>query len=241
MNRRLWETDNADLDVIAFATELYASWPEGIRTNMVMSLDGAVTFHGRVGPLSSSVDRALFHALRALSDVVLVGAGTARAEGYGPVELSEQLVALRANHGPWASAVPRLAIVTTSCRLPPRCLDAPPSERPIVITSRQADTAQIRDHVDLIVAGTDDVDLPTSVNRLHDLGMRRILCEGGPSLIDRLAEADLVDDLCVTLTSQLAAEPRPATTTRSPLEKPQRFRLQHAVAHGTDVFLRYRR
>ena len=56
-----------------------------LRANMVASLDGAATVDGRSGGLSNEADQQVFAMLRAHADVILVGAGTARAEGYGPV------------------------------------------------------------------------------------------------------------------------------------------------------------
>ena len=56
-----------------------------LRANMVASMDGAATVEGRSGGLSNESDQQVFALLRAHADVILVGAGTARAEGYGPV------------------------------------------------------------------------------------------------------------------------------------------------------------
>ena len=240
-------TSGPEFDVLAFAEQSYADQPPGLRTNMVMSLDGAVSFRGRVGPLSSHTDRALFHALRALSDVVLVGAATARAERYGPVKLSDDLQELRSRVRPGAPATPPMAIVTASCELPERMLAASSAAgmpRPIVITSGRAETTAVRDHVDLIVAGADEVDLPAALAELRARGMHRILCEGGPTLIDRLTEDDLVDELCVTLTPQLTAEALPVagpSNTATALPSPRRFALRHARAHDDELFLRYSR
>src|SRR5246127_3156725 len=58
-----------------------------LRGNMVGSLDGAAAVDGLSGGLSSPGDRRVFWALRALADVILVGAGTARAEGYHPTRI----------------------------------------------------------------------------------------------------------------------------------------------------------
>jgi diaminohydroxyphosphoribosylaminopyrimidine deaminase / 5-amino-6-(5-phosphoribosylamino)uracil reductase len=51
-----------------------------VRANMVASADGAATIAGRSAGLSSDGDRSLFALLRTLCDVILVGAGTARAD-----------------------------------------------------------------------------------------------------------------------------------------------------------------
>ena len=58
-----------------------------VRMNFVMSLDGAVTVDGRSGGLGDGNDRLAMQVLRSLADVVLVGAGTVRIEGYGGVRV----------------------------------------------------------------------------------------------------------------------------------------------------------
>ncbi len=146
--------------------------------------------------------------------------------------------------GSKSSDIPRLAIVSLSCALPERSLDVPPEHRPIVITSAQADTSAVRDRAEIIAVGDDGIDLPAAIGELRARGLRRINCEGGPSLLDKLSEADLVDEFCVTMAPQVTAEGNPVTdpaaAVLSPLDAPRRFRLKHAVPHGgDDVFLRY--
>ncbi|MEU9387573.1 dihydrofolate reductase family protein, partial [Streptomyces sp. NPDC048279] len=63
-------------------------YPEGpgvwLRGNMVSTLDGAAQHDGRSQPISSAADMRIFGTLRALADVVVVGAETVRQEGYRP-------------------------------------------------------------------------------------------------------------------------------------------------------------
>jgi riboflavin biosynthesis pyrimidine reductase len=66
-----------------------------VRLNMVASVDGAASLQGRSGALGGPADKALFATLRSLADVVLVGAGTMRAEEYGPARLSDEARARR--------------------------------------------------------------------------------------------------------------------------------------------------
>lgn len=64
-------------------------WPERqwFRANMISTVDGSIQGpDGLSGSINNAVDRAVFQHLRATADVILVGAGTARAEGYGPVD-----------------------------------------------------------------------------------------------------------------------------------------------------------
>jgi riboflavin biosynthesis pyrimidine reductase len=75
-----------DVDSPADLEAVYALPPHRhVRTNFVTSLDGAVELEGRSASLGGPADRAAFMAMRAVADVVMVGAGTARAERYGPV------------------------------------------------------------------------------------------------------------------------------------------------------------
>ena len=62
-----------------------------VRCNMISTLDGAITINGRSGLLGGPRQCGVFQVLRSLADIILVGAGTARAEGYGQVTLDEQL------------------------------------------------------------------------------------------------------------------------------------------------------
>ncbi|AZG48110.1 pyrimidine reductase family protein [Gordonia insulae] len=236
---------NDDLDVVAFAEQRYADWPNGIRANMVMSLDGAAVFRGRVGPLSSSADQRLFHALRAMADVILVGAGTARVEEYGPAVLDDELGALRTRQlGASATPAPRMAVVTRSCSVPAKSLGHLPGVRPIVITTSTADTSPATELADVIVAGDVQIDFARVVDELRSRGLRRILCEGGPTLLSALTEAGLVDELCLTLAPMLTAEPASVGSdsvvpSTNPLRAPLRTTLRHSVTHDDYIFLRY--
>lgn len=108
--------------------DFYADAPEGVRVNMVASLDGAAAFGGRVRPISNTADHQLLRSLRAYCDVLLVGAGTIRAERYGPAMLDAELRRYRRDEGRQA-ALPSVAVVTHSGNLPgtPRCSPEDPA------------------------------------------------------------------------------------------------------------------
>ena len=71
-----------------------------LRTNMVMSADGAGSLNGLSGGLSAAGDKRVFGILRVLADVVLVGSGTAEAESYKPARPRPALASLRAGPRP---------------------------------------------------------------------------------------------------------------------------------------------
>ncbi|HET9059253.1 MAG TPA: pyrimidine reductase family protein [Acidimicrobiales bacterium] len=177
-----------------------------IRTNMISSLDGAVAVAGRSGGLGGPADRSLFHLLRALADVVLVGAGTVRIERYGPPRLPPELQEMRLAHG--RLAVPAVAIVSQSANLDwswPLFTENP--VRPIIITPGNTDAtalARAREAADVLTTGAGGVDLEAAMKALAERGVGHVLCEGGPTLNTSLAAAGLVDELCLTLSPQLA-------------------------------------
>jgi len=221
--------------------QLYADPPDGIRVNMIMSTDGATEFDGRAGPLSDSCDQNLLLALRGYADAVLVGAGTARAERYGPVRLTAEQRAER-HHPRAVTDIPPIAVVTRSGVLP-ASLFAEAAQRPLVITT--AETArthhQLLRRADLLVAGDSEVDLRAAVDGLRARGMRHILCEGGPILLDELIAEDLVDEMCLTVSPTMAGTKPSAHPGAPALRTPARLVLSHAITVEDYVYLRYRR
>lgn len=230
---------------VANITELasfYAAPPEGVRANMIFSADGAAAFGGRAGPLSCPIDQQLLKTLRAFADVVLVGAGTARAENYGPVQLTDAQRTQRQTEG--RAAAPPVAVVSRSGDLPPRLLSNP-CRPPILVTSANSAARHELGNDEcreVLVAGEDSVDVARAVALLSEHGMPRVICEGGPTLLDQLVEADAVVEICVTLAPRLAAsQPVGRRLHRSLLPAPITMRLEHALVHGDYLFLKYRR
>jgi len=219
----------------------YRPAPVGLRANMIFSADGAAAFAGRAGPLSCPQDHRLLLALRAYADVVLVGAGTARAERYRPVRLDEEHYRVR-REMTLSQTPPPIAVVSRSGQLPETLFASPTP--PILITSARGarDCAHSRDGgVTVMMAGDDDVDIPTAIKQLRDRGMVRVLCEGGPTLLDQLIECGLVDELCVTLAPRLAGHQPLGRGRPAALPTPQDMRLQQVVVSDNGyLFLRYR-
>jgi riboflavin biosynthesis pyrimidine reductase len=186
---------------------LYA-YPLGpwLRGNMVASADGAASLGGLSAGLSSEADRRVFFLLRALADVIVVGAGTARAEGYGPARRSRRWPHLRDGR----PATPPIAVVSARLDLDPESplfTEAAPDARTIVITSAAAPQdlrAKLARRADVITAGEAAIDLDAAVRALADRGHQRMLTEGGPHLLAQLAAADLLDELCLTIGPLLA-------------------------------------
>ena len=209
---------------------------------MVASADGATTVEGLSGGLGGPGDRALFHALRALTDVILVGAGTVRAEGYGPPRLSDEEVAARERRG--QAPLPRIAVTTRSVALDWGApLFAAPTSRPIVVAPADAAPDRVRrarQVAEVVLAGAGSVDLPGVFAMLGERGVRTVLCEGGPALNGGLAAAGLVDELCLTVAPLLAAGDAKRLVDGPVLSPPLGMTLASACDEDGFLFLRYR-
>jgi riboflavin biosynthesis pyrimidine reductase len=212
-----------------------------VLANMVAGVDGSTAIDGRVRDLSGSVDRQLFVDLRSVADVVLVGAETARREHYGPIRLSSARRSARADDG--RPPTPRLALVSRSLELggAERALETEDGERPIVITCESApDQARVRlgERADVIVAGTDRVEMPLALAALRKRGVDVVLCEGGPSLLGDLLATGSVDELCLTVAPLVGGDPLPVAVLPGSADV-ARARLAHVLRAGDDLFLRY--
>lgn len=183
-----------------------ASTPEGIRevyapprlpwlrANMVSSVDGgAVGDDGLSGSVNSAADREVFQVMRELADVVVVGAGTVRAERYRPAETPIVIVSGRGHVPPSARGGEPGAVRLATL-----------ADAPLLDEARQL---LGEEHVFALgdSSRSPSVDLHALVGLLHDQGHAHLLCEGGPSLLGDLVRAGLVDELCHTITPHLVA------------------------------------
>jgi riboflavin biosynthesis pyrimidine reductase len=179
-----------------------------LRANFIASLDGGATVGGTSSRLGGPGDRALFSLLRELADVILVGAGTVRIEGYAGARFNVDQRQSRQARG--QSEVPQLAIVTKSGRLH---RDMPVFTRtevpPLVLTCAAATDQTRRRLAGLANVVTCSHDDPTRVDEaavlaaLADRGLHRVLTEGGPMLFGSFVERDLLDELCLTIAPSL--------------------------------------
>lgn len=177
---------------------------------MIASIDGATALAGRSGGLGNPTDRAVLGAMRHAADVVIVGAATARGEGYGPPRKSGLRIGVVTNTGVVDAAAPLFA-----------------SGAGFVIAPEQA---AVPDGVQSLRAGTVQVDLAAAVARLPEIvpGAQFVSAEGGPRLNAGLLTAGLVDEIAVT-TAPLAIGGASARLVAGAPEAPHRFELAHLL------------
>ncbi len=181
---------------------------------MVASLDGTTVVDHRSAGLSSEADRTVLATLRQLADVIIVGAGTVRAEGYGPPRKPGQRVGV----------VTRTGNVDTSTALFT-------SGAGFLIVPENA--AQVQGPT--VRAGIDEVDL---VGAVAQLDADFVQAEGGASLNGALLDAGLIDELNLTIAPMLSGGDGPRVT-RSAMAAATRMRLAHVLEDDGFLFTRY--
>jgi riboflavin biosynthesis pyrimidine reductase len=187
---------------------------------MVASVDGSTVVAGRSGALGNANDRQLVMTLRELAGIVLVGAGTVRAEGYGAPSTPGLRIGVVSNSG---------RVDTTSALFT--------SGAGFLILPEAAPSVS----VEAVRAGATAVDLARAVAALDDVApdARFVHAEGGPVLNGALAEAGLIDELNLTVSPRLVGGGGPRVIQGAP-ELSERLELAHLlVDEESFVFSRW--
>lgn len=224
--RQLFPVTLDDVD----PADVYADMPvadgrPAVRLNMISSIDGATTLNGVSGGLGNAADKRVFGILRSLADVVLVAAGTVRAEHYGP------------------SSTP-IAVVTHTASLDWESpLFTEPKAPSIVLTGDDAppeNVARAREVADVAIVGAAGVDLPRAIDELGRRGYRHVLAEGGPSLNGELVSAGVLDELCLTFSPKVAGGDGKRIIETAAFPSPHELSLRSVLEEDGFLFLRYR-
>ncbi len=235
--RRLLPEPSRDLDDDALVEAYRSPAGRSLRVDFVASLDGAVTVEGRSAGLGSPGDRRVFRVLRALADAVLVGHGTAAAEGYRPVAADSAVGRLRAALGRPVSA-PVVVVSRRASLAPGDRLAVAPT---VLVTCAAADpdrrAALVDEGVTVLLCGDDDVHLPTALDALAEQGLEQLVCEGGPELLTAALAAAVVDELDLTIAPALVGGPDRLLT--GPLPDVVRPRLLQVLEEDGVLFTRY--
>ncbi|MEU3981084.1 pyrimidine reductase family protein [Streptomyces sp. NPDC026672] len=216
-----------------------------LRANMVSTLDGAAQHEGRSQGISSAADMRIFGTLRALADVVVVGAQTVRQERYRPARARAEFAEARAAAG--QGPAPVVAVVSASLDLDFSLpLFTSPLVPTLVLTGAAAPPDRVaaagRAGARVVVAGDGaGVDPARAVRALAGLGHTRLLTEGGPRLLGQWIAADVLDELCLTLSPLLVAGGAQRIADGPPVSAPLNFELVSLLEEAGFLFGRYRR
>ena len=187
-------------------TQLYAAprqpW---LRINMVSTVDGSATGEGGLsGAINNEADERVFRILRGLADAIIVGAGTARAEGYGPADRP-------------------LVLVSRSADVPEKLRGAAPGSvlMATVAAAEHLDEArELLGDEHVLVLGSHRVDLVQLKQALVERGWTNLLGEGGPHLLRDLIDQGAADELSATVVPRLVAGTHPRITDGAPIDVP---------------------
>lgn len=221
-------------------------WPEDdqggayVRAMMVGTLDGAAAgADGLSGSITGVADGEVFTAVRRFADAVLVGGGTLAAEQYGPLHSTERDVARRTTDGQLPA--PRIVTLSGSLRLPLGSEGFTASTvRPLVFTTASPDPerlAAVRERCEVVQSEGETVEVGWVIDQLVERGLRRIVCEGGPSLLRAAAAAGRLDEADLTFSPMLVGtETTPVTAM---LADPRTFALHQVIAADDYLMARY--
>jgi riboflavin biosynthesis pyrimidine reductase len=208
--------------------ETYRPWEEAgeerplVAMNFVATVDGRATIEGRSGPIGSHIDTEMLVGLRTRFEAVMIGAGTMRAERYGPMK-------------------PLVVLVSGRLDLP---WDAPlftdEAGEAVVFTASEAEPPETAATVE-IVRHEGAVNLREALRHLRqERGIAALLSEGGPHLFAQMQSDGLVDDLFLTIAPKLSGGEAPRII-EGPLPAVDELELAWLLEEGGELFARYRR
>jgi riboflavin-specific deaminase-like protein len=225
----------ADLGAHAEAERPY------VVANFIASADGRGAFHGRSGALGDPADRFLFHGLREQVDAVFAGTGTLKVERYGRMIRDPEARSRREQAG--RAPEPLAVIVSRSGEVP---TDIPlfnePESRIALFSAADVDLNRCRAQIEPIRVDPGELTLTTVLRRLRaDLGIRSVLCEGGPTVFGSLLDEQLVDELFLTLAPKLVGGGGgPTISSGTELKELQPIEILWLLEHDGALYLRYR-
>jgi riboflavin biosynthesis pyrimidine reductase len=208
-----------------------------VMLNIVESIDGATAIDGSATGLNDADDRKLFLALRAVTDVVMNGAATVRAENLGPVRLSEDMKRRRLEAG--MQGPPTMVVLSRSLSLDPGLrIFSDPERRPMVITDIDADPDRLEALGDVAeIVQIEELDGAGIIDALEDVSV--ILCEGGPTINSQLIESGFVDEVNLTISPVLALGDSKRVASGPAVHTPTAMRLDRTLLGDRSLFLRF--
>lgn len=236
-----WIEDVNPFDIYMHELRLAPADRPWVMTNMIASIDGATAINGLSGDLGGPTDRLVLRALRASCDWILVASQTANAERYRVPQCEASVVERRLSIG--LTATPRLVIVTASGALDPTMPALRDAGEPaLVIAGEHADPDRLAGLSAEIVRLPMPKPQPNAVlNELHQRGGAIVLCEGGPTWNGEMASANLIDEMCVTISPILVGGDSSRLVAGASQAIPTQMHLRHLLTENSLLFARYTR
>ena len=237
----------ADVDPMELYPAVPRPKPVGrpwLMVNMITSADGAAAVDGASEALGNPADQAVFSAVRACADWIVAAAGTVRAERYGLPRPKE--VSRRARRAAGRAERPRLAVVSASLDLdldlPLFADQRPGDDPPVILTGCTAapEAVERLEPVAEVVRLASERPQPTEIlAELDRRGAGVVLSEGGPSFNAQLADAGVIDELCLSIAPLIAGGLSPRIVHGSQRTAPLDMSIDHLLEASDTLFVRY--
>lgn len=210
--------------------------------NLAASIDGKISDESRKQlRISCEDDLRRVDELRAHADAIMVGIGTILADDPRLNVKSEELRRKRVLEG--KSENPLKVVVDSRCRIPE---NAKVFEGEVIVAvSKLAEkerVERIAKKAEVVVLGEEKVDLKQLMKYLYERGIRRLMVEGGGTLISSLIREGLVDEIFVYFAPILiGGEKSPTICDGRSFEKPIRFEIAKVKRLGEGILVHLRR
>ena len=201
-----------------------------------MTLDGKIATVAGDSRISCEADLDRVHRLRAGVDAVMVGVGTVLAD--------DPLLTVRRVQG----KNPMRVVVDSIARTPPKARVLDDSAPTIITVTRNAPKRRLRNlrsrGAKIIVTGLKEVNLRKLLERLHSLGVRRLMLEGGSTLNWGMLRCGLIDEVRVALAPKMVGGARAKSLIGgkgfAKIKEGTELKLSRVERVGEDLLLVYR-
>jgi len=154
--------------------------------NCAMSIDGKIALPNREQTrISNEEDIARVHKLRNACDAVLVGIGTVLADNP-KLTVKEKYVANPSN--------PLRVVLDSKFRIPSNA-EVLSNDAPTIIATTCREFR--KGNIEAIKCGEDSINLDCLMNLLYERGIRKLLVEGGETVIWEFLRQGLVDEFYI--------------------------------------------
>jgi len=225
--RELWPKPAESIDIAARLRSDPRPAPPGrpwVTMVMIASLDGGIEIDGLSGGLGNDADKQRFIASRRTADTIVVGSRTAMVENYRP------------------ATVP-IAILSRSLDLDRSArIFSDPDRKPLLYTTDQAARTKGPDFdgiAELRALG-DSVDPAAVLADLAGRGSEHVALEGGPTLNGHFLEADVVDEILLSV-APVVVSGAASRLAHGSVALHHRFDLDRVLIDEGYVFVRYLR
>jgi 2,5-diamino-6-(ribosylamino)-4(3H)-pyrimidinone 5'-phosphate reductase len=216
--------------------------------NVAMTADGKIdTFERKGSAISSKRDKERVDRLRAEADAVMVGGRTLLDEDPKLTVKSEALREERVSRGLTPNPI-KVGVVSQAKFEPHSKFLHEGGGHVVIFTTQRTSNEQIAfllsQNAQVFVHAGERVDLREMMQALHELGIRRLMVEGGATLNFELIRLGLADELSAYVAPMIfGGESAPTLAAGSGLERSAAVRLELIHAEGWEdggVLLKYK-